>query len=138
MPGPEVPSLLRCCALLALGLSAGIQPRALAGQSAPSPAAPPPAAPVVELAPVVVKGGRIRLDTLAEQVRKAMKPQAPRAASADLNQAGEKMQAMAARMSEPDAYRRSVGDRRFDTLPPPGDETDGCGADLSQGCEKKP
>lgn len=137
MPCLEVPALLRPCALLALCLHIGIQPCALAAPSDVSPPEPSPATPEVELAPVVVKGGRVRLDTLAEQVRKAMKPQAPRAVSTDLNQAGEKMQAMAVRMSDPDAYRHSVGDRRFDTLPPPGDETDGCGADLSQGCEKK-
>lgn len=133
---PRFVLTLRHCALLTLGLAACIQNRASADQ-APAPAVPTPVAPTVELAPVVVKAARVKLDTLAEQVRKAMEPAAPKPPSSDLNQASSTMQTMASHMSDPDAYRHSVGDRRFDTLPPPGDETDGCGADLTQGCKKK-
>lgn len=129
---------MRHYTVLALGLMVGTAPRVLADNPALAQPTPPPETPAVELAPVVVKGNRIKLDSLAEQVRKAMQSKAPPPASTDLNQASSKMQAMAAQMSDPDAYRHSVGDHRFDTLPPPGDETNGCGADLSQGCEKKP
>lgn len=98
---------------------------------------PAPTTPPVELDAVIVKGARQRQESLAEQLRKAMQPKAP-PAPADLNQASASMKKMAGSMSDPDAYRHSVGDHRFDTLPPPGDETDGCGADLTQGCERRP
>lgn len=125
----------------ALWLFIGITAAALADQPAvdsplPQLDAPQAPAPAVDLAPVIVKGSRLRQESLAEQVRKAMQARPQAQASTDLNKASTSMKNMAGWMSDPDAYRHSPGDHRYDSLPPPGDETNGCGADLTLGCEK--
>ncbi|MDO9452903.1 MAG: hypothetical protein Q7J29_08580 [Stagnimonas sp.] len=137
----EARPLIRPCYLLTALFAAGLSPIASAGSTAPAPSDPPAAteptaaAHPVELDTVIVKGARVQQESLAEQLRKAMQPKAPRP-PADLNRAGSSMKKMADWMNDPDASRHSIGDRRFDTPPPPGDETNGCGADLTEGCEK--
>ena len=127
--------MIRACGLLLIGVITAAAADTAATASALPDAAAATAAPV-ELDAVIVKGAHRRQESLAEQLRKAMQAQAP-PPPADLNRANASMQQMAGVMSDPDAYRHSVGDHRFDTLPPPGDETNGCGADLTQGCESK-
>lgn len=117
--------------LMALGLSTPVLAEPITAESATSAEAVQAAENPTELEGITVKAARQRKQNLAEQLAKAMQPKG-RKADSDLNHASAGMQKMAAWLGDPDAYRQTPA---HGALAPPGDETDGCGADLSQGCE---
>lgn len=119
--------------LMAAGLSTPVLGEPITAASATPAEEVQAAVNPTELEGITVKAARQRKPTLAESLAKAMQPKGGKVDS-DLNHASAGMQKMAAWLGDPDAYRQTPA---HGALAPPGDETNGCGADLSQGCEQQ-
>lgn len=110
----------------------------------PPPADPEPsrdepanakAAPPKQLNGVIVKGKREQdEETVRQKLEKAIKPKPDKPLEKDLNKASDGMKEAAARSQDADVYRDHPGDPTTKFLPPVGDETNGCGADITKGC----
>ena len=95
--------------------------------------------PTTELPSVIVKSRRQQEEeTVRQKLEKAIKPKEDKPLEKDLNKADEAMKTNAAWSGDPDAYRNHPGDPTTKFLPPPGDETGGCGADITKGCKPRP
>ncbi len=93
-------------------------------------------APTTKLDSVVVTGKRTHEDSEAEKVRKALEQKKKKPApDPDLNHASKGMKEMAEWTTDPDSYRDHPGDPTTKFNAPAGDETAGCGADITQGCK---
>ncbi len=109
--------------------------------------APPPPPPLetkdvkdddaVELPSVTVKSRRQKeQETIEQKLRKATQPK-PKA-EADLNKASQEQKDLASFQSDPDGYKNLPGDHSREFLAPVGDQTGGCGADITKGCKPRP
>jgi hypothetical protein len=119
-------------------LSLKLPPPDAEQEPAPQPDATAPTSeatqpPTTRLDSVIVKGKREKKESVEEKLEKAMKPKPP-PPPADLNKASEATQNAAAWSMDADAYRDHPGDPTTKFHAPVGDETDGCGADITKGC----
>jgi hypothetical protein len=87
-----------------------------------------------ELPSVIVKGKRQQEEeTVRQKLEKVMKPKPP-PPPPDLNKAGDEMKDLASWQTDADSYRDHPGDPTHKFNAPAGDETGGCGADITHGC----
>lgn len=95
-----------------------------------------PPAPVTELDSVIVKGRREKKESEEEKIRKALEQKPKPPPNKDLNKASQATQDAAAWSGDADNYRNHPGDPTTKIPGPVGDETGGCGADITKGCDK--